>query len=310
VNLPPASRPRRIGPGDTIGVVAPSGAVDPAWLARGVAALEGLGFVVRLGRSVEARQGYLAGADPVRLADLQAMLDDPGVHAVVCARGGFGSQRIVPYLDWTALKRAPKLVMGYSDATALLTGVVRAVGAAVHGPMVAADLARGLAEPARQHLCRLLGDPAYEWQEDAPICVRPGMADGRLVGGCLSVLVSTLGTAHAPETKGAILFLEDVNEYAYRLDRLLLQFRQAGLLDGVAGVVFGTLDGCSAHDGVEPLDVVREHFADGSIPVAYGVRAGHSAAPADVVNMALPLGVRVRLDATRGRLAALEPLVS
>jgi muramoyltetrapeptide carboxypeptidase len=290
-------------------VVAPSGAVDAVRLARGVAALEGMGFRVRLGGAVEARYGYLAGSDETRLADLQVMLDDPTVRAVFCARGGYGSQRIVPHLDWTGLRRVPKPVVGYSDATALLAAVLRATGTAIHGPMVADDLARGLAAPARERLMRLLGDPDYLWRDEVPICVRPGTGEGRLVGGCLSVLAATLGTVHAPDTRGAVLFLEDVNEHAYRLDRLLLQFRQSGLLDGVAGVVFGTLDGCTPHDDVTPLDVVRDHFAESPYPVACGVKAGHSASATEVTNMALPFGVRVQLDATRGQLAALEPAV-
>jgi muramoyltetrapeptide carboxypeptidase len=309
VSAPPASRPRRVSPGDTVGVVAPSGAVDPARLARGAGVLAGLGLRVRLGSAVEHRAGYLAGSDQARLADLQSMLDDPSVRAVFCARGGYGSQRIVPYVDWTALRRAPKPVIGYSDATALLTGVVRATGTAVHGPMVADDLARGLAAPALERLRKLLGDPGYLWHDDVPVCVRPGRSEGRLVGGCLSVLAATVGTPHAPDTRGAVLFLEDVNEHAYRLDRLLLQFRQAGLLDGVAGVVFGALDGCATHDGMAPLDVVQDHFAESPYPVACGLAAGHSPAAAEVVNMALPLGVRVELDATGGRLTALEPAV-
>jgi muramoyltetrapeptide carboxypeptidase len=277
---------------------------------RGVAALEGMGLRVRVGGSVEQRRGYFAGSDETRLADLQAMLDDPTVRAIFCARGGYGSQRIVPYLDWTGLLRAPKLVIGYSDATALLMAVLRATGTAIHGPMVADDLARGLAAPARERLTRLLRDPDYLWHDEVPVCVRPGVSEGRLVGGCLSVLAATLGTAHAPDTSGAILFLEDVNEHAYRVDRLLLQLRQSGLLDRVVGVVFGSLDGCTPHDDVTPLDVVRDHFAESPFPVAYGLKAGHSAAAADVVNMALPFGVRVRLDATRGRLTALEAAVA
>jgi muramoyltetrapeptide carboxypeptidase len=284
--------------------------VDPARLARGVAVLQGMGLRVRLGGAIEQRSGYLAGSDAARLADLQGMFDDPTVRAVFCARGGYGSQRIVPDLDWSGLERAPKLVVGYSDATALLAAVVRVTGTAIHGPMVADDLARGLAPAALERLRRLLTDPDYRWHEDLPVCVRPGCVEGPLIGGCLSVLAAMAGTPHAPDTRGAILFLEDVNEYAYRLDRLLLQLRQSGLLEGVSGIVFGTLDGCTPHDGITPLDVVRDHLTDSQVPVAYGLSAGHSSATVEVPNMALPLGVRVRLDATRGRLTALEPAVA
>jgi muramoyltetrapeptide carboxypeptidase len=310
VGAPPASRPSRIRPGDVVGVVAPSGVVDPARLARGVAVLTSMGLRVRFGDALEQRCGYLAGPDAARLADLQRMFDDPDVRAVFCARGGYGSQRIVPSLDWNGLTRAPKVVVGYSDATVLLAAVVRAMGTAIHGPMVADDLARGLAPPALERLRRLLGDAAFRWHEELPVCVRPGCVEGRLLGGCISVLATMVGTPWALDTRDAILFLEDVNEHAYRLDRLLLQLRQAGLLDRVSGVVFGRLDGCASHDGITPLDVVRDHFAESPFPVAYGLSAGHSLAMADVPNMALPLGVRVRLDATRGRLTALEAPVA
>lgn len=194
-------------------------------------------------------------------------------------------------------------------STALLLAACRATGTAVHGPMVADDLARGLAPAATEHLRRLLGDPEYRWREAVTICVRPGSAEGRLVGGCLSVLAATLGTAHAPDVRDAVLFLEDVGEPAYRLDRLLVQLRQSGLLDVVAGVVFGRLDTCTAHDGVTPLDVVRDHFAESPYPVACGLAAGHSTAASDVTNLALALGVRVELDATRGYLMAHESAV-
>jgi muramoyltetrapeptide carboxypeptidase len=293
-----------------VGVVAPGGPVDPSRLATGVAALERLGFRVRVGAAAAERRGFFAGSDRTRLADLQRMLDDPSVRAVFCARGGYGTQRIVPLVDFAALRSAPKLVIGYSDATALLLPAMRVAGSAVHGPMVADDIARGLSDASSARLLRLLGDPAYRFEDELPVCVRPGRASGRLMGGCLSVLASTLGTGSAPDTRGAILFLEDVNEHAYRLDRLLLQLRQAGALDGVAGVVFGTLDTCAAHDGVSPLDVVREHFADSPYPVAFGLAAGHSARAANVENLALPFGVLVELDADGGRLRACEPAVA
>ena len=310
MSAPPASRPSRVRPGDTVGVVAPSGVVDSERLSRGIAVLAGMGFEVRAGAAVAQRAGYLAGSDRDRLADLQGMLDDPSVRAIFCARGGYGSQRIVPYVDWTGLARAPKLIVGYSDATALLAAVVRTVGTAVHGPMVAADMASGLSASALERLQRLLGDPGYRWEDELPIRVRPGRARGPLSGGCLSVLASLIGTSSVPDTRGTILFLEDVNEPAYRFDRMLLQLRQSGLLDGVAGVVFGTLERCAPEHGVTPLDVVRDHFAASPYPVAAGLAAGHSVASAGVTNLALPFGVRVELDADRGRLLALEAPVA
>ena len=299
----------RIRRGDVVGVVAPSGAIEEARLGAGIAVLEDLGLRVVTGEAVLARRGYLAGSDAARGEDLQHMLDDPDIRAIFCARGGFGSQRLVPRLDLTALRQRPKPVVGYSDATALLIALARADVVGVHGPMVAVDLARGLTARSLAHLDRLLSDPGYLWEAEVPVAVRPGRATGRLLGGTLSVLVTTLGTPYAPDLDGAIVFLEDVHEWPYRLDRLLTQLRQSGKLDRAAGVVFGTMEACRTLDGVTAIDVIRDVFADAPYPVGIGVPAGHSAAHTDVENLALPFGVRVELDVEGGRLAALESAV-
>lgn len=303
---PPIGKPARLRPGDVVAVVAPSGVVDGERLAAGVALLAGWGLEVRVGQHATARCAYLAGEDRQRLADLQAVLDDPCVRAVFCARGGYGSQRLVPSLDLAALARAPKLVVGFSDVTALLMRLVEAGIVAVHGPMVAADLARGLAPQATAHLRALLSDPDYRWSLAVPVGVRSGRAEGRLLGGCLSVLVTTLGTPWAPHLEGAVLFLEDVNETPYRLDRMLTQLRQSGRLDGLAGLVFGHMAACPAADGVSALDVVRDLCADLRCPIGFGIAAGHSPDPTGIDNWALPVGVRVRLDVDAGALVALE----
>ncbi|HEY7575599.1 MAG TPA: LD-carboxypeptidase, partial [Thermoanaerobaculia bacterium] len=254
---PPIRKPPGIRKGDVVGVVAPAGALTEERLQIGLAILEGWGLVPRIGASVLAREAYLAGADGLRHADLQAVLDDPEVRAVFCARGGYGSQRIVPQLDWQALRRAPKAIIGYSDTTAVLSAALAAGVVAVHGPMVADDMAKGLTARSVTHLHRLLSDPAYLWEIELPHVVRPGRARGRLVGGCLSVLVTLLGTSWAPDTDGAILFLEDVHERPFRLDRLLTQLRQAGKLDRVSGLVFGSMARCPEVDGTGPLQVVE-----------------------------------------------------
>ena len=303
------AKPRRLRPGDTVGVIAPSGVVDETRLAAGIRVLEGWGLRVMPGASVGARHAYLAGADDARRADLQRMMDDPDIHAIFCARGGYGSQRLLPLLDFASLVAHPKAIVGYSDATALLNAVVGAGAMAVHGPMIADDLATGLTARSVERLWAVLSDSEYVWEDEVPETVRVGCAEGRLVGGCLSVLAATLGTPHAPDTAGAILFLEDVHEFPYRLDRLLTQLRQAGKLDAIAGLVFGTMAACRGVAGVHPLDVVRGFFADAPYPVGIGLPAGHDPAPGMRENHALPLGVRVRLDTHRGRLVALEPAV-
>ena len=303
------AKPRRLRPGDVVAVIAPSGAVDEARLESGVRVLEGWGLRVMLGDSVRARHAYLAGADEARRADLQRMIDDPDIRAIFCARGGYGSQRLLPLLHLDGLARQPKAIVGYSDATALLNATVSAGAVAVHGPMVADDLASGVTAGSAERLWAVLSDPDYVWEDEVPETVRPGRAVGRLVGGCLSVLVAMLGTPHALDTAGAVLFLEDAHEFPYRVDRLLTQLRQAGKLDRLAGIVFGTMAACRGVAGVHPLDVVREFFSDAPYPVGIGVPAGHDPAPGERRNHALPLGVRVAIDTENGRLAALEPAV-
>ncbi|MCW5889626.1 MAG: LD-carboxypeptidase [bacterium] len=284
--------------------------MDAERLAVGVGVLEGLGFRVVVGERVLARRGYLAGSDDDRRSDLQRMLDDEGIHAVFCARGGYGSQRVVPGLDLETLVRAPKPVVGYSDATALLSALVEAGVGAVHGPMISTDVARGLLPRSLQHLHRLLTEPDYRWEMEAPVTIRPGTARGPLLGGCLSVLVTLLGTPWTPRFDGAVLFLEDVHEWPYRLDRLLTQLRQAGSFDRIAGVVFGSMAACRAQDGLDALAVARDAFTGAHFPVAFGLPAGHDPAESDVENLALPLGTLVELDADAGRLRALEGAVA
>jgi muramoyltetrapeptide carboxypeptidase len=309
LNLPAIRKPPRIRTGDVVGVIAPSGAVKPDRLHAGLEVLEGWGFRVLLGDAVFDRRAYLAGSDEARLGDLVRMLGEPDVRAIFCARGGYGSQRIVPALDPAMLAGAAKPIVGYSDATALLGAAVRAGVVAVHGPMVADDMARGLPSRSAAHLLRLLTDASYAWEVEVPVTIRSGWATGRLVGGCLSMLATTLGTPHAPDTEGAILFLEDVHERPYRLDRLLTQLRQAGKLASLAGLVFGTMAACPTDDGVSPVDVVRSCCGDLHCPVGFGVPAGHVPRGLPAENLALPFGVRVSLDTERGRLVALEAAV-
>jgi muramoyltetrapeptide carboxypeptidase len=309
LNLPPIRTPRRIRTGDLVGVIAPSGVVDEQRLRAGLAVLEGWGVRVVLGQAVLERERYLAGTDEARGADVTRMLVDAEVRAVFCARGGYGSQRLLPLVDLSALAAAPKAIVGYSDATALLAAALHAGVGAVHGPMVADDVARGLTPRSETHLWRLLSDPRYRFELEVPEVVRPGVARGRLVGGCLSVLAATLGTPWAAATDGAILFLEDVGERPYRLDRLLTHLRQTGSLARIAGLVFGTFARCPAVDGVTPLDVVRACCADLPCPVGFGLPAGHASLDAPVENLALPLGITVSLDTVRGRLTALEAAV-
>jgi muramoyltetrapeptide carboxypeptidase len=287
-------KPAPLRRGDGIGVVAPAGAVDEASLEAGVRVLDNAGFRVRLGAAVRKKSGFLAGSDAERAADLHEMFRDPEIKAIFTARGGYGSGRLLPLLDPAVVREHPKIFVGHSDITFLLNDFVqRAELVSFHGPLVTGLQQR---PKAVEHLLAMLTGERIGWHEAAQEVVQPGTAEGPLAGGCLSVIVATLGTPYAVQTHGRLLFLEDVNEKPYRIDRLLTHMRQAGALDGVAGVIFGEMNGCAAdeYERVSVRDVIAEVFADVPYPVAFGLPSGHG-----VGTLTLPLGVRARLAGER-----------
>ena len=301
------NKPPRLRPGDCIGVISPAAGVDAERLRRGCHALEELGFVVRRGQRVLDRHRFLAGTDSQRAQDLSEMFGDPTVRAIFCSRAGYGSGRLLPRLDFRRLALRPKIFLGYSDVTLLLNALVQRAGfVCFHGPLVAGEFAIGLSACSRSHLLGLLSHGSGQTRLAFPTLVRPGVAEGRLIGGCLSVLTATLGTPFAVDTRGCVLFLEDVGERPYRVDRMLTQLQQAGKLEGLAGVIFGQMSRCwEADDTLGPLlAVIEDIFADYAYPVGFGLPAGHGGE-----NFALPLGTRVRLDTERQELRFLEPAV-
>ncbi|HSP96478.1 MAG TPA: LD-carboxypeptidase [Candidatus Dormibacteraeota bacterium] len=286
-------KPAPLRPGDLIAVTAPAAAVDVAAVEAGARLLERAGFTVRIGETVGKQAGYLAGTDAERLAELQALFADRTVRAIIAARGGYGSGRLLPRFDVETARRHSKLFVGYSDVTFLLVELVQRANLVVfHGPMVADFAANPTGTEA---LLRMLSGDRTGWNLRAREIVQPGTGEGVIVGGCLSILVAGLGTPHAVDTTGRLLFLEDVNEKPFRVDRMLTQLRQAGKLDGVAGVLFGDMTGCGhAGDAVTVRDVIREAFAGARYPVVFGLPTGHGGGTAT-----LPLGVRARLAGER-----------
>jgi muramoyltetrapeptide carboxypeptidase len=304
----PRVKPRALKPGDTIGVVSPASAIDREHLERGVAALKKVGFRVKVSRHALDRGAIVAGSDAVRAGELQAFFADPEVDAIFAARGGYGAGRILPLLDFDAIARTPKVFMGFSDATFILNALVGQAGmVCFHGPMVAMDFARGLGEAPFDHLRRLLAGETASFELPARAALRAGVAEGEVVGGCLSMVAAAIGTPYAPPFDGAILFLEDTGEKAYRIDRMLVQLAQAGALGRVAAVVFGALrppDGSEAEHRLIG-ECVAEQAARLDCPVLSGIEAGHGSA-----NFTIPFGVRARVDAAARRLSFLEPAVA
>jgi muramoyltetrapeptide carboxypeptidase len=287
-------KPEAVRNGDLIAVVAPGAAVDGAALSAGVRFIERAGFRIRLGNATRNRAGYLAGTDSERLNDLHDAFADPEVKAILTARGGYGSGRLLGSIDRDLIRKNPKVFVGHSDITFVLNDMVQyARTIAFHGPMVC-GLDRQ-PDAANAMLAMITGSRAG-WHQAAHEVIQPGIAEGILVGGCLSAVVAMIGTPHQIATDGRLLFLEDVNEKPFRVDRMLTQMRQAGVLDDVAGVVFGEMAGCTAgpDEAATVRDVIREAFQDSPYPVAFGLASGHGSG-----SVTLPLGVRARLAGER-----------
>ncbi len=296
--------PRRLHAGDLVALVAPSGAVPPERAIAAADVLTGWGLRVRMGEHALGRHTYFSGTDDQRLADLNAALRDDEVRGVLCLRGGYGAQRIVDRLDLDAVRADPKLVLGFSDITALHLALWIGAGLpTVHGPTVT-QFDRGAASltatACRQAL--MTGDPvtvtADETETTSPVRV-PGRAEGRLLGGNLTLLATSAGTAHRPDLRGAILLLEEVAEEPYRVDRLLVQLARAGWLDGLAGVAVGQFTDCGTADVHQPTvtEVLTERLGSLGVPVLGGLPIGHG--PQQV---AVGLGVPATLDAEAGTL--------
>ncbi|MFB3820178.1 MAG: LD-carboxypeptidase [Candidatus Methylomirabilales bacterium] len=302
------ARPRRLRRGDRVRLVAPAGPFAPRALQEGQRVLEGLGLVPVVSRAEFARDGFLAGSDRSRAQRLTAALEEAGTRAVWCIRGGYGTARLLPLLRLPRLRRQPKLLIGFSDVTALLLQLAGPEGfVTVHGPVVI-QLPR-LRRTDLRWIERLLFAPHAP--EAVPLgrtrTLVAGRAEGRLVAGNLCTLASLAGTRFAPDLRGAILCIEDVNEEAYALDRLVCQVASAGMLRGVRGIVLGELTRCTP-TGSGPHSarrVVERAVAALGLPAVSGAAFGHGTR-----HVALPLGVRARLDASAGSLTLLEAAVA
>lgn len=302
-------KPEALRPGATIGVIAPAGSVDPAELERGVIHLKGMGFRVILGDSVPKRLRYLAGTDRDRATDLNWMFSNPDISAVVCARGGYGTSRIIPFLNEEAIARQPKILVGSSDATFILNHIRQQFGLVTfHGPMVVPNFGKRPSSMTDAWFRKIL----VEGQGTGPIRVdgvkglRGGRAQGPLVGGCLTILCATLATPYEIQTDGAVILLEDIDEAPYKIDRMLTQLKAASKFKNAKGVIFGKMPGCqpAPHFAYALEDVIRDVLADLSFPILFGFPAGHGGE-----QVTIPLGLPVEIDGDTATVSLLEPAV-
>ena len=297
-NEKPLQVPQRLRRGDLVGVVAASGPIDSELLRKGIAFFEDNGMKIRLGNYVGERNGYLAGDDEQRRADLNSMLGDRSVRAILFARGGYGVMRLLDSLDHEAVIRDPKPLLGMSDVTALQLSLFNQHGLTTFsGPMVAGQVANGLDPRSGESLIQALTEPLegrdlFASSTDTLRVLRPGNARGHLLGGCLAMVTAILGTSHSPDYRSAILMLEDVNEPLYRIDRMITQLKLAGVLGRVAAIIIGHF----VADGLPGLQeetekLVLELTEDCPVPVVAGYPHGHM-----LPNLTVPHGVPVALD--------------
>jgi len=302
--------------GDTIGFIAPSGAVrTEGAIERAVQETERMGFRVKLGESAGQKYGYLSGTDEVRARDINAMFADDEVDAIICLRGGYGAMRILDQLDYDLIRRHPKIFVGFSDITALHIALLEECGLVTfHGPMAAANWSsKPLDDFSRESLYRSVmhANPAGELAnppEYSKQTINPGVAEGQLVGGNLMLISSSLGTPWEINTKDRIIFIEEVGERTYCVDRMLTQLRLSGKFDDCAGVVFGDFADCPVEYpefGLTLDEIIRDVVAPCGKPVFTGLRCGHC-----TPKLTLPFGVNCSMDATRCTLTVLESAVS
>ncbi len=281
---------------DTVGIIAPAGPIDSDALEAGCKALSAMGYRPIYLQSITDREMYFAGSVQRRLDELHQMFALPEVRAIICARGGYGGNYLLPELDLELIRRNPKVFVGYSDVTTLLTYITDATGMVTfHGPMVTKDfaMAGGVDAESWQNTT---GGGCYEKIFSAKV-VQPlanGEAAGRLYGGCLSMLVASLGTPYEIRTDGSILFIEDIAARPYQIDRMLMQLKLAGKLDRVRGLILGDFRDCDPDENsVYSLqEVIMRVVGDLGIPVAYGLRSGHVCGG----NITLPIGVQARVN--------------
>lgn len=291
-------KPRALRPGHTIGVVAPASYFVRQDFEAGCDALRAMGYKVVFDESVFDRDLYFAGSAERRARELESMFTRDDVDAIVCARGGYGANYLLPLLDVKKIAAHPKIFIGYSDVTSLMTYLYDSVGLVTfHGPMVAKDFAKqdGV-EPGSWAAALTGASNDFNFTADSAVqSLVPGSAEGVLYGGCLSMLAASLGTSYEIHTEDTILFIEDVATKPYQIDRMLMQLQLAGKFVGVRGIIFGEMLDC-VQPGNQPYrlqEVIMRIVGGLGIPVAYGLRSGHVSRS----NITLPIGVPARLEA-------------
>ncbi len=312
VNSPKIIKPKKLKNGDTIGLVSPAGFLKKSSLDEAIESMEKLGFKVKVGDHVLDRNGYLAGTDQQRADDINNMFKDNSVDGIFCTRGGYGVARMLNLLDYGTIKNNPKMLIGYSDITALLYGIFAQTGlVSFHGPVATSTFDEFSTEYFRKVLMSNLSPlelPLNEVHKEDSYVIRSGKASGKLVGGNLSIVVSLIGTPYDVDFTDSILFLEEVREEPYRIDRFLTQLLSSGKLDKVNGIALGVFKNCEI-DPDKPSfersftlkEVLFDRLYQLGVPVVYGLSFGHIAN-----KYTLPFGIKAELNTINKSITLLE----
>ena len=302
--------PERLKKGDLIGLISPSSPTRyPERITQGISYLIGKGYYVRLGWSVGSEEGYLAGSDDLRVHDLHEMFLDERVGAILCTRGGYGSGRLLDLIDYDLVRAHPKILVGFSDITALSMALLSQCGLLTFaGPMVAAEFASASSAMVDETFWQMVA--ARKARRILTLgeekVMKEGVASGPLIGGNLAVYCSLIGSKYLPDPKGSILFLEEVGENVYRIDRMLLQLKHAGILGAISGIILGSFTAIPEDEPNREIDaVLREYLMPLNIPILSDFPFGHI--PEKVT---MPMGANVKLDTKKRQLAVTQAVVS
>ena len=289
---------KSLTPGSLIALVAPAGPFESDKYEKGVQVLRAAGYEVAPGKNVFKKRSYLAGTDQERLQDLREALLDPGVGAVICIRGGYGSGRLLPEIPFSSARRNPKIFIGHSDVTFLHLGLISGAGwTTFHGPNLTS--VGDSPEMAESILRVLSAEASYEWRLEAEQVIRPGVTRGRVLGGNLTCLAHLIGTPYLPDMTGAMLLIEDCGEALYRLDRMVNHLKLAGILRSLGAILLGEFVRCAENSDI--CAMVMEHVRDYDFPVIHSLPFGHGSR-----NEVIPFGAPFLLDTDRRVLKILE----
>jgi len=299
-------KPKKLQKGDVIGVISPASSPDNLEkIENGVKYLEKKGFRVEIGENVGKQHGYLAGSDKERLSDFHSMFKNKYVKAIFSVRGGYGSGRLLDKIDYTIIKKNPKILVGYSDITALQMAIYKKTGlVSFAGPMVASDFSGSINKYAEENFWNILTKARkigklYNPRDEKFYCLKSGRAEGPILGGNLAVLMSLMGTSYMPVLKNCILMIEDIGEEPYRIDRFLNQLRLANTFEHINGIILGRFVDCFEKDKSKEsitLNEVMEHYLSKvKIPVLYSFSHGHIKE-----NLTIPFGINCKFNSSRG----------